>query len=81
MRRLLMSVVQGAVCRTVEAVGPTTAPVLVVDLDRTLVRGDMLHEALVAFLARRPWRLPSVLGWLMLGKAEFKRRLADELIL
>jgi len=76
-----MSVVQGAVCSTVGAVGPTTAPVLVVDLDRTLVRGDMLHEALVAFLARRPWRLPSVLGWLMLGKAEFKRRLADELII
>src|SRR3954471_16761603 len=76
-----MSEVQEVVHGIAETLRPATKPVLVIDLDRTLVRGDMLHEALFAFLARQPWRLPAVLGWLMLGKAEFKRRLADELII
>lgn len=55
-------------------------PVLVVDMDGTLIRSDTLHEALFAFVAAQPWRLPALFGWLRLGKAEFKRRLANELI-
>lgn len=58
----------------------TALPVLVVDMDGTLLRTDTLHEALVAFLSARPWRLPETLGWLRLGKAGFKRKLADEWI-
>jgi len=49
---------------------------LVVDVDGTLVRSDLLHEAVLQFIARHPlecWRLA---GWLMLGKAALKDRLA-----
>lgn len=56
------------------------APVLVVDMDRSLLRSDTLHEALIAFVAAEPWRIPALCGWLRLGKAGFKQRLADELI-
>lgn len=52
-------------------------PPLVVDLDGTLVRSDLLWEALALFLKQhtlQAWRLP---WWLLRGKAEFKRRLAE----
>ena len=50
--------------------------VLVVDLDETLVRTDLLWEAIVLFIRgnlRHSWRL---LHWVWLGKAAFKERLA-----
>lgn len=56
---------------------PDTVP-LCVDLDGTLIRGDLLHQSLFALLGDRPgrvWRLP---GWLAAGKAALKHRLADE---
>jgi 4-hydroxybenzoate polyprenyltransferase/phosphoserine phosphatase len=56
------------------------APVLVVDMDGSLLRSDTLHEALIAFAAAEPWRIPALCGWLRLGKAGFKRRLANEMI-
>jgi 4-hydroxybenzoate polyprenyltransferase/phosphoserine phosphatase len=49
---------------------------LVVDLDGTLIRSDLLWESLVLFLKRHPlqaWRLPF---WLLRGKAGFKESLA-----
>lgn len=50
---------------------------LVVDVDGTLIRSDLLHEALLQFVAHRPrelWRLP---GMLAKGKAAFKATLAE----
>ncbi|MGZ5201021.1 MAG: UbiA family prenyltransferase [Telluria sp.] len=50
---------------------------LVVDLDGTLVRSDLLWESLALFLRRhvlRAWLLPL---WLFLGKAGFKARIAS----
>lgn len=50
---------------------------LVVDVDGTLIRTDLLHESALQFVASHPadaWRLP---GWLLAGKAALKARLAD----
>ena len=51
---------------------------LVVDVDGTLIKSDLLYESALQFLARFPfeaWRLPH---WLFTcGKAELKRRLAE----
>jgi 4-hydroxybenzoate polyprenyltransferase/phosphoserine phosphatase len=49
---------------------------LVVDVDGTLLKGDLLHEAALQFVARHPfqsWRLGS---WLTGGKAHLKTELA-----
>ena len=51
---------------------------LFVDLDRTLVATDTLHEALVRWLARRPWRLVQVLRMGLRDRAGLKRRLETE---
>lgn len=60
---------------------PTTdatsvAPVLCIDLDGTLLRGDLLYEGLAQVLATNPFRLPRVLAWLAKGRRAFKERLA-----
>jgi 4-hydroxybenzoate polyprenyltransferase/phosphoserine phosphatase len=50
---------------------------LVVDVDGTLIKSDLLHEALLQFAGTHPlelWRLP---GWLGRGKAGLKAALAD----
>jgi 4-hydroxybenzoate polyprenyltransferase len=49
---------------------------LVVDLDGTLTRTDLLVETLFLFLAARPLGIPRLLSWLALGRARFKERLA-----
>jgi 4-hydroxybenzoate polyprenyltransferase len=54
-------------------VGP---PALVVDLDGTLLRTDLLSESLLALIKQTPscmFRLPI---WLLKGKAHFKREIA-----
>ena len=51
-------------------------PPLVVDLDGTLVRTDMLHETLVGALKRSPWLLCLLPFWLLRGRAALKRELA-----
>jgi len=52
-------------------------PPLCVDLDGTLLKSDMLHEALRALLMRRPWLIFNCLLWLFKGgKAYFKRQVA-----
>lgn len=53
------------------------APMLVVDMDGTLLRTDTLHEALFEIVSETPTRLLAMVGWLSGGKAAFKRRLAD----
>ncbi|HUP96755.1 MAG TPA: UbiA family prenyltransferase [Usitatibacter sp.] len=49
---------------------------LVVDLDGTLLKSDMLLETLMRVARREPWRLVFVPFWLMRGRASLKRELA-----
>jgi 4-hydroxybenzoate polyprenyltransferase len=53
---------------------------LVVDLDGTLCRTDTLHEALLMHLSGHPMALVSLPGWLARGRAAFKARLAERMI-
>ena len=53
-------------------------PPLVVDLDGTLLRSDILLESGLALLRDRPLRFPAVGRWLVAGKARLKDRLAQE---
>jgi len=50
---------------------------LVVDLDGTLMRGDVFSEAILRFLVAAPWKIFSLLGWFMKGRAHAKMRLAE----
>lgn len=50
---------------------------LAVDLDGTLIRGDVFFEAILAFLAAQPWRCFELLWWLSKGRAHAKARLAE----
>jgi len=49
---------------------------LAIDLDGTLVRTDVLIESVLQLVARDPLALLALFGWLLLGRAEFKRRVA-----
>ena len=49
---------------------------LVVDLDGTLIAGDMFYKSLVAALLRNPFIVLPCLGWLRRGRAALKRELA-----
>lgn len=50
---------------------------LVVDLDGTLLRSDLLVESALAYVRARPLGLLAPLAWLAAGKARLKRRLAQ----
>ncbi|MES2817389.1 MAG: UbiA family prenyltransferase [Pseudomonadota bacterium] len=52
-------------------------PPLVIDLDGTLLRSDILLESGLAFIKARPTRLLAPLAWLFKGKANLKQRLAE----
>ncbi len=54
-----------------------TPPPLVVDLDGTLLRSDLLLETGLGFVRRRPLQAWRPLHWLGHGKAHLKARLAD----
>ncbi len=56
--------------------GSTLLP-LVVDLDGTLIRTDMLHESALRLLREKPWKVLLIPIWLAQGKAVLKRRLAE----
>lgn len=49
---------------------------LAVDLDGTLIRGDVFTMQLTRFLTRAPWRLPQLVLWFVNGRAFVKARLA-----
>lgn len=49
---------------------------LVVDVDGSLVSGDLLVEGVARMIARDPLRLLALPGWLARGRASFKRRVA-----
>lgn len=55
--------------------GEETTP-LVVDLDGTLLRTDLLMETASAFITANPWRSPRLVRWLLTGRATLKARLA-----
>lgn len=59
------------------AVSPATEPPLVVDLDGTLIRTDMLHESSVRLFRDDPLATLRIPGWLGGGKAALKRELAQ----
>jgi 4-hydroxybenzoate polyprenyltransferase len=50
---------------------------LVIDLDGTLVRTDLLHESVLQMVRRAPYLLFALPYWLLSGKAFFKRRVAE----
>ena len=54
-----------------------TQPVLCVDLDGTLIRGDLLWECVVALLKTRPATLLLLPLWLLRGRAYLKHQLAS----
>ncbi|CAH1671393.1 UbiA family prenyltransferase [Chelatococcus asaccharovorans] len=49
---------------------------LVLDLDGTLLRTDLLYESFVAYLRHNPLGFWRVFGWVLKGKAHVKRELA-----
>lgn len=51
-------------------------PVLAVDLDKTLIRSDVLYESFWDCASKDLWKLLHVLGSLAAGKAQFKASLA-----
>ena len=48
---------------------------LAVDLDGTLIRGDLFIEGMVKLAFTRPWLIPSLLIWLTRGRAYAKKRI------
>ncbi len=56
--------------------GPEKLP-LAVDLDGTLIRGDLFGAAMWKLATRAPWRLPLLLMWLTRGRAHAKARLCE----
>jgi 4-hydroxybenzoate polyprenyltransferase/phosphoserine phosphatase len=61
---------------------PPPAPVLVVDLDGTLLQGDLLWESFLAYVAPAPWRVANVVGWIVKGgRPGLKARLAEAVML
>ena len=55
----------------------SSQPPLVVDLDGTLVRTDMLHESAIRVVRERPLDLLRLPVWLWRGKAAVKQALAE----
>lgn len=53
-------------------------PPLAVDLDGTLIRGDLFSEAMLRLAFAQPWKLPLLLMWLLRGRAFAKAKLAVE---
>jgi phosphoserine phosphatase len=54
---------------------PVSMP-LVLDLDGTLIAGDLLYKSLFSVLRRNPLIVFSCAAWLLKGRAALKRRLA-----
>jgi 4-hydroxybenzoate polyprenyltransferase len=50
---------------------------LVVDVDGTLIKTDLLHEAILQMVATQPFQAWRMFVWLAKGKAAFKTALAD----
>ena len=59
---------------------PVQVP-LVVDLDGTLIRSDLLVESILALLRKRPLFVLLLPFWLLRGRARFKREIARRAVL
>jgi 4-hydroxybenzoate polyprenyltransferase/phosphoserine phosphatase len=55
------------------------SPVLCVDLDGTLIRGNVLWECVLVLLKTRPITLVLLPFWLLAGRAAFKHQLASRI--
>ncbi len=55
---------------------PLTMLPLCVDLDGTLVKSDTLADSLCVLARTHPWDLLRLPGWLLGGKARFKREVS-----
>ena len=55
---------------------PVAPPPLVVDLDGTLLKTDLLMESILALVKQHPWQIFALPVWLWRGKAHFKREIA-----
>jgi phosphoserine phosphatase len=67
------------IVRNVEAQSLFGLPVsmpLVLDLDGTLIAGDLLHKSFVSILRRNPFVVFQCATWLLRGRAALKRQLA-----
>ncbi|MFT4288101.1 UbiA family prenyltransferase [Nocardioides sp.] len=56
---------------------PADVP-LVVDLDGTLIRTDLLLETASRFVTQQPWRLTRLPGWLVQGRSRLKAELTSQ---
>lgn len=66
----------------IEDAASSARPVpLVIDLDGTLLRTDLLLEGIIALLRRNPLMLLVMLLWQPRGRAFFKRRIAEGAVL
>lgn len=59
------------------AARPRVEPPLVVDLDGTLLRSDLLFESALLLIRRRPLLALQMLVWVLRGRAWLKHRLAE----
>ncbi|MBU3548034.1 UbiA family prenyltransferase [Polynucleobacter sp. P1-05-14] len=57
-------------------ISPQSTLPLVVDLDGTLIKTDLLFESANQFITRHPFRLATLLGWFIQGKSHLKAELA-----
>ena len=53
---------------------------LLIDLDRALIRTDLLSEAALSYLTANPLRILHFLAWMLRGRAHLKRRLTETAI-
>jgi hypothetical protein len=51
---------------------------LVLDVDDTLIRTDLLHETAVAYFRANPLRVFNLVLWTLQGKATLKRKLSEQ---
>ena len=62
---------------TAAAAAAAAEPPLVIDLDGTLLRSDLLQESALRLLQVAPLQALRMPGWLLAGKAVLKRRIAE----
>lgn len=48
---------------------------LVLDLDGTILKGDILIESINTYLSQKPWGLFQIFKWVFKGKAHLKEQL------
>ncbi|WP_298607473.1 UbiA family prenyltransferase [uncultured Thiothrix sp.] len=53
--------------------------ILVVDLDGTLLKSDILIENVLIFIKKHPLKIYQLFFWLLRGKIELKRKLAEKI--